>query len=216
LSISYLKIHTVTFGLWDDAGTSYLHFMGRSARRRGSCETWLFWFKELPIYGFHLLLHYTLKMIAPASTFKPTRCPDLHYESNFTQLINLDMSSVFMHRTQIQSTIFNSLVSTNILSWILLYNHFARTTQKTQPPHCWEGVFTAPLHSNGSYSFVACVFVAAGMCLLSRFLSTNVYSDFAIPALGRHVTAPSNISFHPQARIGPPETTEFVDTIWYL
>jgi hypothetical protein len=32
----------------------------------------------------------------------------------------------------------------------LLYNHCARTTQKTQRPYCWENVFTAQLHSNGS------------------------------------------------------------------
>jgi hypothetical protein len=55
--------------------------------------------------------------------------------------------------------------------------------------YCWEGVFTLPLHSNGSYSIVACVFVVAGMCLPSRYLAMNVYSDFAIPAFGRHVTA---------------------------
>jgi hypothetical protein len=45
------------------------------------------------------------------------------------------------------------------------YNPSARTMQKTQPLYCWEGVFTASLHSTGSYSIVACVFVAAGMCL---------------------------------------------------
>jgi hypothetical protein len=49
-------------------------------------------------------------------------------------------------------------------------------------------VFTAPFFSNGSYWIVACVFVAARMCLLSRWPSMNVYSDFAIPAFGRYVT----------------------------
>jgi hypothetical protein len=51
-----------------------------------------------------------------------------------------------------------------------------------------EGGFTAPLHSNGSYSIVVCLFVSAGMCLPSRCLAKNVYSDFTIPAFGRHVT----------------------------
>jgi hypothetical protein len=37
-------------------------------------------------------------------------------------------------------------------------------------------------------AIVACVFVAAGMCLPSRCLAMNVYSDFTIPAFGRHVT----------------------------
>jgi hypothetical protein len=41
-------------------------------------------------------------------------------------------------------------------------------------------VFTAPLHSIGSYSIVACVFVAAGMCLASRCLAMNVYFDVTI------------------------------------
>jgi hypothetical protein len=36
-----------------------------------------------------------------------------------------------------------------LLNWTLPYNHFSRTTQKTQPPYCWEGVFRATLHSNG-------------------------------------------------------------------
>jgi hypothetical protein len=35
----------------------------------------------------------------------------------------------------------------------LLYNNFA------QPVYCWEGMITALLHSNGSYSIVASVFV---------------------------------------------------------
>jgi hydroxymethylglutaryl-CoA reductase len=35
---------------------------------------------------------------------------------------------------------------------------------------------------------VACVFVAGEMRLSSRCLANSVYSDFAIPAFGRHVT----------------------------
>jgi hypothetical protein len=75
-----------------------------------------------------------------------------------------------------------------LLYWTFLYNHFARTTQKTQPLCCWEGVFTASLHSKGSYSIVACVFVEEGMFLPSRCLAMDVYSDFSIPVIGRHVT----------------------------
>jgi hypothetical protein len=59
------------------------------------------------------------------------------------------------------------------VNWTLLYNHFARTTQKTA--YCWKGVFTAPLHSNGSYSIVACVLVAAEIYLPSRCLAMNAY-----------------------------------------
>jgi hypothetical protein len=70
----------------------------------------------------------------------------------------------------------------------LLYNHFVRTTQKIRRLYCLEGVFTLPLHSNGSYSIVACLVVAAGMCLLSRCLAMNVFPDFAFLAFGRHVT----------------------------
>jgi hypothetical protein len=63
----------------------------------------------------------------------------------------------------------------------LLHNHFARSTQKTQHLYSWKGMLTAPLHSNGSYSIVACLFIAAGMCLPSRCLAMNPwlrYSDF--------------------------------------
>jgi hypothetical protein len=74
--------------------------------------------------------------------------------------------------------------STVLLNWTLLYDYLAWTTQKTQSLYCWEGVFTAPLHSNGSYSIVACVFISAGMCLPSRCLAMNVYSDFTVPVSG--------------------------------
>jgi hypothetical protein len=74
--------------------------------------------------------------------------------------------------------------SLNGLNWALPYNYFAQTTQKAQAFYCWEGVFTALLHSNGRNSIVACVFVAAGMCLPSRCLAVNVYSYFTIPAFG--------------------------------
>jgi hypothetical protein len=59
--------------------------------------------------------------------------------------------------------------------------------QVYQPHYCWEGVFTVALHSNGSYSIVALAFVAAGMCLPSRCLTMNIYSDFTIPAFGHHI-----------------------------
>jgi hypothetical protein len=49
-------------------------------------------------------------------------------------------------------------------------------------------VITAPFHSNRSYSIAAYVFVAAGICLPSRCLAMNVYSNFTLPAFGRHVT----------------------------
>jgi hypothetical protein len=63
--------------------------------------------------------------------------------------------------------------------------------------YCWSGVFTAPLHNNGGgadlhrkrrWTIVARVFVVAGICLPSRCLAMKVYSDFTIPAFGRHVT----------------------------
>jgi hypothetical protein len=57
----------------------------------------------------------------------------------------------------------------------LLFNHFARTTQKTQLFYYWKDVFTAPLHSNGTYSIIACIFVVAGMCLPSHCLAMDIY-----------------------------------------
>jgi hypothetical protein len=87
-----------------------------------------------------------------------------------------------------QAAISNLDSSLNFLNRNLLCNHFTRTTQKTQPFYCLVGVSTALLHSNGSCSIFARVFVAAGMCLPSRCLAINVYSDFTVPAFGRHVT----------------------------
>jgi hypothetical protein len=64
------------------------------------------------------------------------------------------------------------------------YEHFARTTQKTQPLYCWESIFIAPLQ-NGSYSAATSVFVAAVICLPSRCLAKDVHSVFNIPAFER-------------------------------
>jgi hypothetical protein len=64
----------------------------------------------------------------------------------------------------------------------------ARTTQKTQPLYCSEGLFTAPLRNNENYSIVACVFIIVGMCLLNSCLAMDVSSDFTIPDFGRRVT----------------------------
>jgi hypothetical protein len=68
--------------------------------------------------------------------------------------------------------------------------------QETQPLYCWESVITAPLHRNGSYYIVACVLVAAGMCLPSRCLVMNIYSDFTIPAFGHRVTIRTSFIQH--------------------
>jgi hypothetical protein len=61
--------------------------------------------------------------------------------------------------------------------------------------YCCEGVFTAPLRSNGSYSVVACISVGAGMCLPSSCLTINISSDFTIPVFGLRVTIWSDISY---------------------
>jgi hypothetical protein len=88
-----------------------------------------------------------------------------------------------------ETRLFTSL---NGLNWTLPYNNFERTTQKTQPLYYWEGVFTAPLHSNGSCSTVACIFVAPRICLQSCSLAMDVCSDFKIPVFGCHVTVRLN------------------------
>jgi hypothetical protein len=41
-----------------------------------------------------------------------------------------------------------------------------------------------PLYGSGSYSIVACVFVAAGICLPSRCLGMNVYSELVFQRSG--------------------------------
>jgi hypothetical protein len=68
------------------------------------------------------------------------------------------------------------------------------------------GVFTAPVHNNGSYLIVACVFIAAGMCLPSCCLAMDVTSDFTIPAFGRHVRIPSEVSVRISSHETPVDT----------
>jgi hypothetical protein len=54
-------------------------------------------------------------------------------------------------------------------------------------PLLLQVVFTLLLHRNGSSAIVACVFITAGMCLLSRYLSTDIYFVSTIPVFRRHV-----------------------------
>jgi hypothetical protein len=74
-----------------------------------------------------------------------------------------------------------------ILNWTLLYKHFTQTENTVSnsihiavclPIRCLE---------TGS-SIAVCVFAAAGMCLQSRCLETDICSDCTIPAFRRHVT----------------------------
>jgi hypothetical protein len=101
----------------------------------------------------------------------------------------------------------NSIPHSMLLLGASELNYFARTTQKTQPVYCYQGVFRAPFHSSGSNSIVACKFVAAGMCLLSRCLAMSIISEYAIPAFGRHVTISTESVIRSQClpRVSCPE-----------
>jgi hypothetical protein len=113
----------------------------------------------------------------------------------------LFLCSVFTRRF-LATNVSNGDSSASVARWLTLHNWTLNCTVapsvfKLTPRHgqrrnhslsCYEGVFTTSLHSNGSYSSVACIFVAAGMCFLCRCLAMNIYSDFTIPAFGRHVT----------------------------
>jgi hypothetical protein len=57
--------------------------------------------------------------------------------------------------------------STQFLSTELFFISTSHGPRRKQTLYCFEGLFSTPLHSNGSYSIVACVFVAAEMCLPS-------------------------------------------------
>jgi hypothetical protein len=92
---------------------------------------------------------------------------------------------LFPHTLQFTVTHYGSQSSLAV-SLQRIYNSLTVTSNHTwHSLLCWEGLFTAPLTRNGSYPIVACVFVAAGMCLPTRCLA--IKSDFTIPAFGRHV-----------------------------
>jgi hypothetical protein len=70
-----------------------------------------------------------------------------------------------------------------------LHNLEAAATESTvfwQFLCCYRGIFTPPLHRNGSS--VACVFISVGTCLPNNCLAMNVCSGSAIPACRRYVT----------------------------
>jgi hypothetical protein len=98
-----------------------------------------------------------------------------------------------------------------LLSWTLLPNQFAQTMHKTQPLYCWEGVFTAPLHSNGSYSIVACVFVAFitvkhflvcwapsydGLVITSKSSCSHSMAYCVVHLISNSVTCQNAFSYH--------------------
>jgi hypothetical protein len=123
------------------------------------------------------------------SQFKPHMKSSLHSIIPFLPLFcncQLSLNSSDPKLVSWQAGV--SKMELTLLNWALLSNHFAWTTQKTQPLYCWGGVFTAPLRNNGSYSIADFVFVAAGISLPSRCVAINVYSDFTMPAFRRHVT----------------------------
>jgi hypothetical protein len=61
-----------------------------------------------------------------------------------------------------------------LAAWDPPYTASMRTDRKHRFLYCCEGMFRAPLHSNGSYSIVACVFVAARMFLPCRCLAIDI------------------------------------------
>jgi hypothetical protein len=66
-----------------------------------------------------------------------------------------------------------------LLNWTLVYNHFARTRRKHILSIVGKACLQRLLHSNGSYSIVAFIFVAAVMCLQKLMFARKVIFIFA-------------------------------------
>jgi hypothetical protein len=106
----------------------------------------------------------------------------------------------------IQKTLFNSILLLPIscpgrlasqnLARLLTELFFISTLYRPRRKHSTsifgKACLSELLHSNGSYSIVNCVSVAAAMRLPSHCLAMDIYFDFIIPAFGHHVT----IYFH--------------------
>jgi hypothetical protein len=73
-----------------------------------------------------------------------------------------------------------------LAAWGPLYIASRRTDRKHRFLYCCEGVFTAPLHSNGCYSIVASVLVAAGM--FTESLPSNMYTRHNIILIFRLIS----------------------------
>jgi hypothetical protein len=152
----------------------YWHVINTQPRSTGNCSAFAILhsvqFTVTHFLGFSVFNSHIL-----ATDLCQSHCNFKSYmKSSFHSLIT------FFHYSAIANSVDSiKFLYSPQLNWNFLYNQFA-TTQKTQPLYCWGDLFTAPLVSNGSYSFVVCVFVAAGMCIPSRRLAMNVYSDFSI------------------------------------
>jgi hypothetical protein len=104
----------------------------------------------------------------------------------------------YTSQTTIQHAMSSPSSSTSILkrlhqfTYQLLRYIASGWSQKRTPFHNNSSsvikVFTSPLHRNGSFSIVLCVFISAGISLPSHCLAMDVYYKPAIPALRRYVT----------------------------
>jgi hypothetical protein len=71
--------------------------------------------------------------------------------------------------TQVLNQLLHWTASTDCSAICPQDNFSVRTTQKTQPLYCWEGVFSAPLHCNGcgadhTDSIVLLLYVCVHFC----------------------------------------------------
>jgi hypothetical protein len=89
---------------------------------------------------------------------------------------------VWRLETQLNSSQMNSTLK------LLCTDH----TEK-QPLYCWEGVFTALLHNTRSYWSIACVFVAAEMCLPGRLGAMNGFRVSG-PYTTARIMSPSTVT----------------------
>jgi hypothetical protein len=142
------------------------------------------------IADFHTTNHSTLSLLSLLPQYLPGNsspqwlflCSVFTRRFLVTNLSNGDSSASFARRLTLHIWTLNCTVAPNVK---IISRH--RPCRK-HSHYFWQGVFTAPLLSNGSYSIVACVFVAVGMCLPCRCLAMNVNFDVTISAFGWHVT----------------------------
>jgi hypothetical protein len=117
--------------------------------------------------GFSVLSNHIL-----ATYLQQSHCHfKLHVESSLSRRIPF-LAFLLSHLLLPSPELYTLLI---LSAWDPLYLTLRRTYRKHRFLYRCEGVFTAPLYSNGSYSIVACVFIAAGMCLPSPCISVGMY-----------------------------------------
>jgi hypothetical protein len=134
-------------------------------------------------YSTHLTVHrYThTRVLSLHESYPGNGCPHSSYTSLTVTTAHMKSSLrsliPFLPFLQKHLRVSSPELDTILIlaAWVPRFIASRRTDRKHRFLYCCKGVFRASLHSDRSYPIVACLFVAAGMCLPSPCLAMGIH-----------------------------------------